>query len=109
MAEITLTSTFPASPARAHGRRLDPRFYQIAVLACLLAYGKLALHFDVGFPQIFVLLATALAVQWFAGRFVAPLFQGRLAFDPKSALISALSLCLLLRTDSLPVAALAAA
>jgi enediyne biosynthesis protein E5 len=104
MAEITLTSTFPASPARAHGRRLDPRFYQIAVLASLLAYGKLALRFDVGFPQILVLLSSALAVQWLGGRFVA-----HLPFDPKSALISALSLCLLLRTDSLPVAALAAA
>ncbi len=104
MAEITLTSTVQPSPARAQGRRLDPRFYQIAVLASLLAYGKAALHFDLGPAQIAVLLLSALGVQWLAGRFLAGL-----PFEPKSALISALSLCLLLRTDSPAIAALAAA
>ncbi len=103
MAEITFTHNVPASPARAQARPLDPRFYQIAVLSCLLVYGKLMLHFDVGLPQIAVLLATALAVQWLGGRFLTGT-----GFEPKSALISALSLCLLLRTESLAVAALAA-
>jgi Na+-translocating ferredoxin:NAD+ oxidoreductase RnfD subunit len=50
-----------------------------------------------------VILATALATQWAGGRAV-----GLPRFDPKSALISALSLTLLLRTASPALAALAA-
>jgi len=81
---------------------LDPRLYQIASLSTLLLYGLGWLHFDISVAQIAVTLGTALLTQY-AGTsyFKLP------SFDPKSPLISALSLCLLLRTDHLAVAALA--
>jgi len=83
---------------------LDPRLWQIASLAGLLIYGLTGLGFDLAPPQIAVTLITALLVQWVGTRLAhLP------AFEPKSALISALSLCLLLRTDDPWVAALAAA
>ena len=81
----------------------DPRLYQIASLSALLLYGLLVLQFEISIWQIIVTLITAQLAQYAATRLCKlP------AFDPKSALISSLSLCLLLRTDSLAVAALAA-
>ncbi len=82
---------------------LDPRWFQIAALASLLAWGLLALDFDVSQGRIALLLAGALAAQYAGTRaFRLP------AFEPKSALISGLSLCLLLRSDSAWLALLAA-
>jgi hypothetical protein len=81
----------------------DPRLYQIVSLSALLVYGLLFLHFDISFRQILVTLGAAQLTQYAATR-----FSKLPTFDPKSALISSLSLCLLLRTDSLAVAALAA-
>ncbi len=82
----------------------DPRMYQIGTLAALLFYGIARLHFDVSPLKAGILMAAALATQ------LACTKIWRLpAFDPKSATISGLSLCLLLRTNSLPVAAAAAA
>lgn len=83
--------------------RLDPRYYQIAALAGLLIYGISFLSFDVTPARAALLVTTALAAQWVCTR----LWQLR-AFDPRSALISALSLCLLLRTSD-PALAIAAA
>ena len=81
----------------------DPRLYQIASLSTLLLYGLLLLRFEVSIGQILVTLLVAQLTQYVGTRFCKlPVF------DPKSALISSLSLCLLLRTDSLAVAALAA-
>ena len=81
----------------------DPRFYQIASLGALLVYGLCWLQFDLSIWQIAVTIGTALLTQYVGTSLVKlP------AFDPKSALISSLSLCLLLRTDDLSVAALAA-
>lgn len=78
---------------------LDPRLYQIASLSTLLLYGLGWLHFDVSVTQTAVTIGTALLTQYVATRyFNLP------SFDPKSPLISALSLCLLLRTDTLAVA-----
>jgi Na+-transporting NADH:ubiquinone oxidoreductase subunit NqrB len=83
--------------------RRDPRLYQIAVLACLLVYGIAGLDFEVTVPRAALLLGTCLLTQAACTRL------WRLpAFDPKSALISGLSLCLLLRTGS-PLLAAAAA
>jgi enediyne biosynthesis protein E5 len=82
--------------------RFDPRLYQIAVLAGLLAYGLFVLRFDLGIGQAVVTLAAALGTQRLCSRLA------RIPFDPKSALISGLSLCLLLRTES-PFVAMAAA
>src|SRR5262245_42807608 len=81
----------------------DPRLYQIATLASLLGYGLLQL--DSGLPrgQAAGMPATALLTQLACTRI------WRLpAFDPRSALISGLSLCLLLRTNSLILAITAA-
>ena len=62
-----------------------------------------ALDFDIAPPRVLLILTSALAAQWALGR-----VAGLLAFDPRSALISGLSLCLLLRTGSDRVAAAAA-
>ena len=81
----------------------DPRSFQIAALLALLVYGILALDFDVAPARAGLILATALAAQWAFGR-----LTGLPVYDPRSALISGLSLCLLLRTGSDLLAATAA-
>ncbi len=82
----------------------DPRHYQIAVLAALLAYGLTRLDFEVALAQAVAMLTTALLTQYLCTRW----FPKTPAFDPRSALISGLSLCLLLRTNSLELAIVAA-
>jgi Na+-transporting NADH:ubiquinone oxidoreductase subunit NqrB len=83
--------------------RNDPRYYQIAVLSSLLIYGVGWLEFDISWSQIVISLGIALLTQYACGEiFRLP------AFDPRSPLISGLSLCLLLRTDSLLLAFLTA-
>ncbi len=88
-----------------HGiRNLDPRYYQIATLASLVCYGAFALDLEIDLLRSLLLVATALLVQWGCTKlWKLP------AFDPKSALISSLSLCLLLRTNHMELAVLAAA
>jgi Na+-transporting NADH:ubiquinone oxidoreductase subunit NqrB len=81
----------------------DARLYQIAVLALLLLYGVVWLDFALTYATILVLLATILLTQ------AACAALWRLpAYDPRSALISGLSLCLLLRTNVLALTVLAA-
>jgi enediyne biosynthesis protein E5 len=81
----------------------DPRLYQIVTLAGLLIYGMAVLNFDVSPLRVILLLGTALATQLACTRlFKLP------AFDPRSPTISALSLCLLLRTNTFGLAAAAA-
>ena len=83
--------------------RNDPRYYQIAVLSSLLIYGVGWLEFDIGWSQIVVSLGIALLTQYACSEiFRLP------SFDPRSPLISGLSLCLLLRTNSLLLAFLTA-
>lgn len=82
----------------------DPRDYQIASLLALNLYGLVALDFEVRPANVLAILATALAAQGLGTRWA------RLPrFDPKSALVSGLGLCMLLRTASPALAALAAA
>ncbi len=81
----------------------DPRYYQIAVLGLLLSYGILALEFGIRWENALVIFATAQLVQ-FTGSKLAGLSR----FDPLSAVITSLSLTLLLRTDALLLAAAAA-
>ncbi len=81
---------------------LDPRLYQIASLSTLLWYGLLFLHFDVTPWQIAVTFGTALLTQYAGTR-----LWNLPSFDPLSALVSALGLCIFLRTNDLPVVALA--
>ena len=82
----------------------DPRIYQITVLSLLLLYGVVHLDFDIALQQALALFLTTLVGQYLCGRFI-----DRRPFDPRSALISTLSLCLLLRTNSLLWAGLAGA
>src|SRR5215471_8950153 len=77
----------------------DPRMYQIGVLASLLAYGSAFLDFEITVARAAVIVAGALLTQYICGRlWHLPRFDGR------SALISGLSLCLLLRTNSVALA-----
>src|SRR5262249_1856986 len=82
--------------------RIDPRYYQIAILGALLAYGAGALAFDISLPRALLLVGTALAAQYLCS------IAWRRPVDLRSALLSGLSLCLLLRTNS-PLLACAAA
>lgn len=84
-------------------RFLDPRHYQILLLSALLVYGVVRLDLEIRPGRAILLLAASLLTQYACTRL------WRLpAFDPRSALISGLSLCLLLRTNSAALAALAA-
>ena len=86
--------TSRALPLHA-GRRWDPRLYQIATLAGLLGYGIWWLDLEVQPTTTVAIIASALATQLVCTR-----LWGRGPFDPRSALISGLSVCLLLRTGS---------
>lgn len=91
------------APALRNGLR-DPRHYQIAVLGSLLVYGVTWLDLEVRPLPAAAMLATALLVQRTCTR-----LWHLPTFDPRSALISGLSLCLLLRTNSLLLAVATAA
>ena len=82
----------------------DPRFFQIAVLTALLAFGIGVLDFGIRWQNAVAIMLTAQ---------VAQLIGSRLAhlprFDPMSALITSLSLTLLLRTEFIGLATAAAA
>jgi Na+-transporting NADH:ubiquinone oxidoreductase subunit NqrB len=83
----------------------DPRLYQICTLASLLVYGMGWLDFDITLPRVALLVATVLVTQRFCDRLVGgPPFR----LSARSALISGLSLCLLLRTSRPELAVLAA-
>ncbi len=81
----------------------DARYYQISILTGLLVYGLWRLEFDVSAAQVALTFGVALLAQGVASDMVD------IPFEPKSALISSLSLCLLLRVESLWVAGAAAA
>ena len=104
-ASVEPTSLAPDRPVATvvSVRRRDPRLYQIATLAGLLVYGMGWLGFDVEPRMAVLILITALVTQLAATR-----LSGHARFDPRSALISGLSLCLLLRTSSPALAILAA-
>jgi enediyne biosynthesis protein E5 len=93
--------------APAHGPiplRRDPRLYQISALLLLLLYGWAGLKFDLSGAQAVVTITVTLGVQFACTRiWKLPVF------DPRSALIAGLSLCLLLRTGSLWLVAATAA
>ncbi len=81
----------------------DPRWFQIATLGGLLFYGWGWLGFDITLSRIALTLGSVLVMQALAT------WQWHLpGYDPKSALISGLSLCLLLRTNSAALVVLAA-
>jgi len=101
----------PFRDAILRWRPRDPRVYQIATLAALLVYGLIWLDFDITAARAAVLLATVLVTQAVCDRLTA----GRTAsgraptvVNARSALISGLSLCLLMRTNRPELAVLAA-
>lgn len=81
----------------------DPRYYQIVCLGLLLAYGIIILDFNISLSVTLWLIVTSELFQWAFSK-IYKLDH----FDPKSVLISALSLCLLLRTDSMLIISAAA-
>jgi len=84
----------------------DPRLYQIGTLASLLVYGIGWLDFDITVVRVVLLLTTVLATQWTCDRLAGS--RSPFGSSARSALISGLSLCLLLRTNRADLAALAA-
>ena len=92
---------------RCRLRLRDPRLYQIATLASLLAYGLIVLDFDITVTRTVVLLATVLAVQAVCDHLAATPDRP-VTVNFSSALISGLSLCLLVRTNRPELAALTA-
>ena len=84
-------------------RLSDPRCYQVLVLGCLLAFGITVLDFGIHWQNAIAIVVTAQAAQYLGTRLV-----GLAHFDPLSALITSLSLTLLLRTDMVALAASAA-
>ncbi len=98
-----LENRVAVAPSGDHAVRMDPRLFQISALAGLLIYGLGWLDFEIGAVQAAVTLAGVLGTQWVCSRL------GKVErFDPRSALISGLSLCLLLRTNHLGLALAAA-
>jgi Na+-transporting NADH:ubiquinone oxidoreductase subunit NqrB len=89
--------------ARQLPRLADPRWYQIIVLSLLLSYGIGVLDFGIRWQNAIAIFATAQLVQFIGMRLFT---QSR--FDPLSALITSFSLTLLLRTDVIGLAMLAA-
>jgi enediyne biosynthesis protein E5 len=81
---------------------IDPRLYQIATLASLLVYGMGWLDFGVTPARVSIVLLTVLAMQAVCDRVIG------VRVNAKSALISGLSLCLLLRTNGTELVILAA-
>jgi Na+-transporting NADH:ubiquinone oxidoreductase subunit NqrB len=77
----------------------DPRLYQIATLAGLLVYGWAVLDFDISPARAAVFVGTALLAQY-----LCTLAWRLPRFDPRSAMISGLSLCLLFRANSTDLA-----
>src|SRR5262249_15912293 len=96
------TAMPPRTPPASLAQR-DPRDFQIASLAGLLAYGLAALRFDLS-PAVAALPRAAAVATQFAFPGICRLPE----FEPRSALISGLSLCLVLRTNQPRLAALAA-
>ena len=84
-------------------RLQDPRYYQVVVLSLLLSYGVFALDFGIHWQNALAIMLTAQLAQ-----FIGTRAAGLDRFDPLSALITSLSLTLLLRTDAIELAALAA-
>ena len=81
----------------------DARHFQILSLACLITIGWSWFDFDIRPANAIAMMFAALATQY-----VITQILGLPHFDARSPLISSLSLCLLLRTNSIAVAVVAA-
>lgn len=81
----------------------DPRYFQIAVLTTLIVAGALVLDIGIRPGHAVALVISAQACQFIAARLTGA------NFDPRSAVITSLSLTLLLRTDDVRLVIVAAA
>lgn len=77
---------------------LDPRYYQIFALSSILVFGLLKNRLDTNLYNISFILISIIAAQ-----FTATKIWKLPKFDPKSALISGLSICILFRSTSILV------
>lgn len=85
-----------------HSAMHDPRSYQIVALSSLLALGIIIFSFSLIMPHILSVIAAVLVSQYIFTR------ASRRPFAWQSALITGLSLCLLLRVEDIWIAAIAA-
>jgi hypothetical protein len=90
--------------------RLDPRYFQIIFQAIFLSYGILVLHWDADWQHYLLSIGGCLLFQYAADsikskRLLRPAEFDRWGF---STLISAMSLCLLLKTNDWYISLLAA-
>jgi len=90
--------------------RLDPRCFQVVFQAIFLSYGILILHWEGGWSHYLISISGCLLFQWTADSFKEnrPLRFGEFDRWGFSVLISAMSLCLLLKTNHWQISLLAA-
>src|SRR5688572_3718884 len=90
--------------------RLDPRCFQVVFQAIFLSYGILILDWDAGWRHYLISIGGCLLFQWASDSFKAKKFLQIHEFDRWgfSVLISAMSLCLLLKTNHWWISLLAA-
>jgi len=81
----------------------DPRHYQIVFLSLFLIYGIFSLHWEIQSAKILITFTTCILTQLVFSKLTNVDFS-----SVKSALISALSLCLMIKTNLLFTAVLAA-
>src|SRR5882672_2520149 len=89
--------------------RLDPRYFQVIFQAIFLSYGILVLHWNADWQHYFISIGGCLFFQYTAESIKAKRFLQLTEFDRWgfSVLISAMSLCLLLKTNHWQVSLLA--
>jgi len=85
-------------------RNADPRYYQMSVLGVFLLYGLFGLKFEITFLHALIAILSVCIFQYIGSKLV-----GLISVDYKSALISGISLTLLLRCSSLWLLIFAAA
>ena len=89
--------------ARSASKLRDPRWCQVLVLSLLLGFGVFVLDFGIRWQNAVAIFISAQMAQFVCARYVA-----RIPYDPLSALVTSFSLTLLLRTDLVALAILAA-
>lgn len=92
-------------------KKTDARYFQMLFLLSFLVYGLLYLHWQSRLPLYGVFVGTCLALQWMADSLVSKrwLKPGPKWTGWRSALVTALGLCFLLRTNDWYIGVLAAA
>jgi Na+-translocating ferredoxin:NAD+ oxidoreductase RnfD subunit len=89
--------------------RIDPRYFQVIFQAIFLSYGILMLHWDADWQHYLISIGGCLFFQYAADAIKAKRFLRPNEFDRWgfSVLISAMSLCLLLKTNHWQISLLA--